>query len=63
VIGRTLSHYIITAAIGAGGMGEVYRASDTKLGRQIALKVLPPDMARDPEAWHASSAKLAPLPL
>jgi serine/threonine protein kinase len=49
VIGRTLSHYIITAAIGAGGMGEVYRASDTKLGRQIALKVLPPDMARDPE--------------
>jgi serine/threonine protein kinase len=49
LVGRTLAHYKITAAIGAGGMGEVYRATDTKLGREIALKVLPPGMAQDPE--------------
>src|SRR5215210_8689300 len=49
MIGRTLAHYHITAAIGAGGMGEVFRAIDTKLGRAVALKVLPSEMARDPE--------------
>jgi eukaryotic-like serine/threonine-protein kinase len=49
VIGRTLSHYRINAAIGKGGMGDVYRATDSKLGREVALKVLPPDVASDPE--------------
>ena len=49
MIGRTLAHYHITAAIGAGGMGEVYRATDTKLGRDVALKVLPAEMASSPE--------------
>jgi eukaryotic-like serine/threonine-protein kinase len=48
LIGRTLSRYRITAAIGAGGMGEVYRATDTKLGRDVPLKVLPAAMDRDP---------------
>src|SRR3984885_13542310 len=48
LIGRTLSHYRISAAIGAGGMGEVYRASDTKLDREVAIKVLPESLAQDP---------------
>jgi Tol biopolymer transport system component len=49
MIGRSLAHYKITAAIGAGGMGEVYRATDTKLGRDVAIKVLPAGTASDPE--------------
>src|SRR5271169_543871 len=47
--GTKLGPYEIQSSLGAGGMGEVYRATDTKLGRDVALKVLPADMAHDPE--------------
>ncbi|HEY1925125.1 MAG TPA: protein kinase [Candidatus Acidoferrum sp.] len=50
MVGKTLGHYTIVAAIGAGGMGEVYRAADTKLGRDVALKLLPQRVANDPDA-------------
>ena len=57
--GTRLGPYEVQSAIGVGGMGEVYRARDTKLGRDVALKVLPESLAKNPDR----PARQRPVPV
>ncbi|MDQ3748456.1 MAG: protein kinase, partial [Acidobacteriota bacterium] len=63
VIGEKFGHYKVQSAIGAGGMGEIYRARDTRLKRDVAIKILPENLTQDASAIerfmreaHAASA-------
>ena len=63
-VGARLGHYAVTAKLGEGGMGEVWEATDTKLNRQVALKILPEAFATDPDRlarFHREAQVLASL--
>ncbi len=64
MVGKTLSHYKVLEKIGQGGMGEVYRAEDTNLSREVAIKVLPEQFTQDPQrGWLVLSGKPNSWPL
>jgi len=51
MVDTTISHYKVLEKIGEGGMGEVYRAEDTNLSREVAIKVLPEQFTQDPQRY------------
>ncbi len=61
MVGQTISHYNVLEKIGQGGIGEVYRAEDTNLKREVAIKILPEQFTQDPQPLARFSLDLSAM--